>query len=277
MAKRFISTELFDDPWFMNLSKDAKLLWVYLFTKCDHAGIIQNNPKLWKFQTDIENIDTVREELGSRLITVNEQYYFNPKFLKFQYPNFPKSKVKAQISALDILNKFKINPNTYLTLNKPLSNSYEYEYENENENENENEKIIKKSEISKTEQIEKDEILNKSNYQSELDLLCEHFDVTEMNKPTIYFELEHFINCLFINERLKYFKNQFEYYKKFKNDSNQHVHGYKNFIGDSEKLYDDGAWNHETWEIKHSEYLKKSKKQNPGDSKVYNFNEPYHD
>jgi len=137
MAKRFIDTGLFDDPWFMDLSKDAKIFWVYCITKCDHAGIIELNERLFKFQTGLKSMQTVIKELSNRLIMVNEQYYFIPKFIVFQYPNFPNSKVRSQKSAIDILNKFKIDYTKYLSVSELLDKSYEHEhvygygYENE--------------------------------------------------------------------------------------------------------------------------------------------------
>ena len=43
MAKRFIDTEIFNDDWFMELSKDAKLFYIFYITNCDHAGILKLN------------------------------------------------------------------------------------------------------------------------------------------------------------------------------------------------------------------------------------------
>jgi hypothetical protein len=120
MAKRFIDTGLFDDPWFMELSKDGKMLWVYLITKCNHAGIIDINNKLCKFQTDIENIDTVIQELGDRLHRVDKQLFFIPKFIYYQYPKFPQSKVMQQKSAIEILTKYGLFKEGKLTVNKEL-------------------------------------------------------------------------------------------------------------------------------------------------------------
>jgi len=54
MAKRFIDTALFDDSWFMDLSVENKLFFVYLITNCDHAGIIDLNLKLAEFKTGIK-------------------------------------------------------------------------------------------------------------------------------------------------------------------------------------------------------------------------------
>lgn len=106
MAKRFIDTGLFDDQWFMNLSKDAKLLWIYLITKCDHAGIIETNERLIEFQTGVKSFKTTAQELGERLFYIRDNYYFIPKYIAFQYPNFPNSRVRQQESAIKILVKF---------------------------------------------------------------------------------------------------------------------------------------------------------------------------
>ena len=113
MAKRFIDTELFDDPWFMELEKDAKILWVYLITKCNHAGIIDVNTKLVEFQAGIKSYERVSKQLGNRLIFLRDNYYFIPKFLEFQYPDFPRSNVRQQQGAIKILESFGIFKNRF--------------------------------------------------------------------------------------------------------------------------------------------------------------------
>lgn len=122
MAKRFIDTGLFDDQWFMNISKDAKLLWIYLITKCDHAGIIEINERLIEFQTGIKSFKTTGAELGSRLYFVRESYYFIPKYIDFQYPNFPNSRVRQQESAIKILVKYGLFDESKETFNKDIAN-----------------------------------------------------------------------------------------------------------------------------------------------------------
>jgi hypothetical protein len=133
MAKRFIDTGLFDDEWFAELSKDGKLFWLYYLTKCDHAGLLKYNVKLIEFQTGIKSIETVRQELANRLITVTEQLLFCPKFISFQYPNFPHSKAPQTLGAISLLQKnglmdsalnFIQLPNSYLTVKQDLTKSY---------------------------------------------------------------------------------------------------------------------------------------------------------
>lgn len=137
MAKRFIDTELFNDEWFCELSKDAKLFFIYYITNCDHAGILKLNKKLFEFQTSIKDIDKVIKEMGNKLILIKDSVFFMPGYLKFQYPEFPKSKVKQQEGALKILDNHGITleiVKSYLTVPKEL----EYSYVNDNDNVSDN-------------------------------------------------------------------------------------------------------------------------------------------
>lgn len=142
MAKRFIDTEIFEDPFFMDLSKDGKLFYIYCITRCNHAGIIELNEKLCQFQTGVKSLVTVRQELGNRLVSLNDGFYFLPKFIKFQYPNFPNSNVKQQQSAIEILKKFKLYDNSKGTLREDLGKDYDnvsdidIDIDNGTENEN---------------------------------------------------------------------------------------------------------------------------------------------
>jgi len=138
MAKRFIDTEMFEDSWFMKLKPDLKLLYIYLITKCNHAGIIELNVELIEFQTGLKSILTLIEQLGNRCLRVREDLFFLPKFIKFQYPNFPKSKVKQQESAVNILVSFGLFSNGKLTVMQELGNSYDNVIDNDNVNDNGN-------------------------------------------------------------------------------------------------------------------------------------------
>jgi hypothetical protein len=136
MAKRFIDTKIFEDEWYMELDLEAKLFYIYLFVNCDHAGVIKLNKKLCQFQTGINNLDRVIEQLGNRLVSVKDGIYFLPKFLKYQYPNFPNSKVIQQNSALKILNDLNIDYKSSLTLNGQLPNYHDNESDNVHDNGN---------------------------------------------------------------------------------------------------------------------------------------------
>ena len=124
MAKRFIDTGLFNDSWFMNLSVNNKLFFIYLITNCDHAGIIDLNLRLAEFQTGIKDLansyETIMEQFNGRLIRIRENYHFIPKFVKYQYPNGLNENVKAQLSVMNRLNEFSID---YESVMQQLGNS----------------------------------------------------------------------------------------------------------------------------------------------------------
>ena len=123
MAKRFIDTEIFSDSWFMDLSVSGKLLWIYCLTNCNHAGIIEWNKKLIKFQTDIEDLETVTKELGKSLVTVKEHLKFIPKFFEYQYPNYPNKRFAAADGAVTLLLKYDLLPLINLTLTQDFIKS----------------------------------------------------------------------------------------------------------------------------------------------------------
>lgn len=139
MAKRFIDTGLFDDEWFAELDKDCKLFWLYFLTKCDHAGLLKVNKKLIEFQTGINSLERVIEHFADRIITVNG-LFFCYKFIEFQYPGFPKSKVRQQEGAISILaaagiwdlktNSLQEKFKSLVRVSKELPNSYVYEHDN---------------------------------------------------------------------------------------------------------------------------------------------------
>lgn len=143
MAKRFFDTNMFNDDWIISLSKDGKLFFMYYIATCDHAGIFKLNKKSCEFQTGIKNIDSVIEELGNSLVTVRQGLFFMPRFIKFQYPDFPKSKVRQQDSAINILKFHGLwdeENNSYLTLSQVLDETYV----NVSDNVNTNPTVLKK-------------------------------------------------------------------------------------------------------------------------------------
>lgn len=126
MAKRFIDTGLFDDNWFLNLSSDGKLCWIYILTRCNHAGIIELYEPIFRVQTGIKDFTGVLKELSIKIILLENGKIFIPSFITYQYPNFPNSKVMQQISAIKILVANKLwdsELNYWTTVGKQLNSS----------------------------------------------------------------------------------------------------------------------------------------------------------
>jgi hypothetical protein len=101
MAKRFTATEKWDDVWFFELSTEAKMFWLYLLDKCDHAGIWQVNMVIAKAYLGFTpTLEMVKDKIN----VLNQQKWFIPKFICFQYGELnPANRTHA--SVISILKK----------------------------------------------------------------------------------------------------------------------------------------------------------------------------
>jgi hypothetical protein len=85
MSKRFTDTNKFDDPWFCNLSKDAKLVWEFILAKCDNAGVWEPNFRIGTACLGEVDWDACLTELGDRIIVLTNGRWWAWKFVAFQY------------------------------------------------------------------------------------------------------------------------------------------------------------------------------------------------
>ncbi len=148
MAKRFIDTGFLDQKWIRKLSPERKIFLIYLMLKCDNGGIIEldfDDASFW-IGNKIEALDFLPN--GYLILLNDSDKYFMPKFIEWQYPNFPHSKVHQQEQAkriliqnglFDIDNQCIILPNNYPNITQNLRKSYVTVNGNANVNGNGNE------------------------------------------------------------------------------------------------------------------------------------------
>jgi hypothetical protein len=103
MAKRFTDTGKWKRPWFQGLSRDAKLLWIFLCDDCDHVGIWIADFELMSLRLGMR-VDEARlkELVGDKLVKIDADKYFIPSFFTFQYGE-AKDGFKAKQSAIKTL------------------------------------------------------------------------------------------------------------------------------------------------------------------------------
>ncbi len=108
MAKRFIDTDLFKDPFIRSLEAPLKLLFVYIFCDCNTAGI-------WNVELDVAKLrcgiksdypeDEIIATFSKKIVLLNEgEKWFIPTFLKIQYNNELKEKNPATKKVIEELN-----------------------------------------------------------------------------------------------------------------------------------------------------------------------------
>lgn len=86
MANRLTDSRKWDDDWFIELSPNNKLLWLYILDKCNHAGIYKHSKRLEEcclgFTPDWEE---ALKEYNGKVEHLKEGKYFIPRFIQFQY------------------------------------------------------------------------------------------------------------------------------------------------------------------------------------------------
>jgi len=87
MAKRFIDTKIWDKAWFRKLTPKNKLIWIYLLTRCDHAGIWDADWEAAEFFIgEWVSYDELPLEITTKMKHIKGEYqYFIPSFVEFQY------------------------------------------------------------------------------------------------------------------------------------------------------------------------------------------------
>ena len=87
MAKRFIDTKIWDKAWFRKLTTKNKLLWIYILTKCDHAGIWDADWEAAEFFIgEAVTFDDLPEIIQNKMSYIQgEDQYYVPSFIEFQY------------------------------------------------------------------------------------------------------------------------------------------------------------------------------------------------
>lgn len=122
MAKRFTDTEKWNDPWFLQITSSAKVLFCYLCDKCDMAGFYERNDKMASFYTGIpiEEIPLILEEL-KKSVVIRDRWVFVKNFLRHQknLPLNPENNAhKAALKSLEA--KKPLFSDVYEELELPL-------------------------------------------------------------------------------------------------------------------------------------------------------------
>jgi hypothetical protein len=112
MAKRFTSTDIWSEDWFLDMPNDYKLFWYYVLSNCDHAGIFKVNLRSFCGLLGVK-IDAVKAleyfNTGKdRIREINQTLWLIEDFFCYQYgQNYnPNNRVHKSIS--DIYIKFGV-------------------------------------------------------------------------------------------------------------------------------------------------------------------------
>lgn len=85
MAKRFIDSSMWDKDWFLDLPSKYKILWIYMITKCDTAGVFDPNLKtVSKMLNEKYTEDEIFKYFKGLIFKIQDKWILM-KFIKTQY------------------------------------------------------------------------------------------------------------------------------------------------------------------------------------------------
>jgi len=129
MAKRYTDTDIYNREWYHELEVKHKAFWDYICRTCNHVGIWNVNMRLASF---LINCDYTKEEVlavfGNRIIILEEDKWFLPKFIKFQYGENLNPNNNVHKSVISLIEKYELdsilnNPDPEQTLGRPLADA----------------------------------------------------------------------------------------------------------------------------------------------------------
>lgn len=109
MSKRYTDTSLYDREWFQELPVKHKCFWEYICKKCDHAGIWDVNVRLASFCIG-ESLkrDEILNIFNGKIIEIENDKWWIPKFVKFQYGLVLNHDNRVHKSVIKILEKYNL-------------------------------------------------------------------------------------------------------------------------------------------------------------------------
>lgn len=113
MAKRFTSTEIWEEDWFLDMPIQYKLFWFFLLSACDHAGVFKVNIKSFCSLNEVKIDKNTAIELfncgKNRIRIISEKIWLVEDFFFFQYGGTCNLNNKLHLSIQCIYNQHNIS------------------------------------------------------------------------------------------------------------------------------------------------------------------------
>jgi hypothetical protein len=113
MAKRFTSTDIWQEDWFLELSKEYMLAWFYIKDNCNHAGIWRPNKRQLEFITnskiDLNEFLSLLNNEKERVVVLEDGKWYLADFISFQYGNILNENNRVHASIVKELIASKID------------------------------------------------------------------------------------------------------------------------------------------------------------------------
>jgi len=215
MAKRFTSTDIWQEDWFLELSKEYMLAWFYIKDNCNHAGVWRPNKRQLEFITnskiDLNEFLSLLNNEKERVVVLEDGKWYLADFISFQYGNTLNENNRVHASIVKELNASKID-----TCNFEVKMRSTLPQDNPKQGVKEKEKAKDKD---KDKSMDKD----KANKEKELTL---DFEIDYSIATDGYKKLwERWVSYKWVTHKFKYKSNESEQlaFNKFVKDSHNYL------------------------------------------------------
>ncbi|MFN1834783.1 hypothetical protein AB2B38_005930 [Balneola sp. MJW-20] len=120
---RLRDIHIWDQPWFIDLETDYKLLWSYMNDKCDNIGIYAHSRKKCRFDIDVdiesEQIIKIFNIGSNKVMELDESTFLIIDFCRFQYCKKSELLPKSNIHLSYIRDIIRADLIEFFALNQP--------------------------------------------------------------------------------------------------------------------------------------------------------------
>lgn len=102
IGKSFSDPDKWENAWFACLDADQKLLFMYMWDRCDHVGVLEFIPNVWSAHTDLkidmEFVQILMERINGdkeRLVITGRKFWF-PKYIRYNQQPDPEKPLSAK-------------------------------------------------------------------------------------------------------------------------------------------------------------------------------------
>ena len=261
---RAIQTCFWNDSWVIQLTPEQKFFFIYLLTnpKVSQCGIYEISLKQMEFETGynkdtIEKLLKIFEKKGKIRFSIQTSEICIPNFSKYNYNSSPKVRIHIIKELNQVKDKTLIQ---YLYGIDTIYKGYVYPRDTVSQEKQ------KEKEKEKQKQKQKDD----GEVDEELGLeVLKYFGFNKTENAEKYDEILDFISILEEIEKIEFFRQQFESYKKYKVAAHEKIHGFKAFLGELNENFQNGGWCAENWshKLKEAEMMQSSKSSEKSNEK----------
>lgn len=112
MAKRFSSTEIWNEDWFLEMPAEYKLYWYYMLSKCDHAGLFKVNVKVFCGINEVNLTPSKALQYFNtdkqRIRVISDSVWLIEDFFVFQYGDILNMNNRVHESISELYQRHKI-------------------------------------------------------------------------------------------------------------------------------------------------------------------------